>query len=92
VTRPGQWGNPEIEVRAEGQGRPVAFVATPGQRHAATAFDRLIGQGAAEGAPAAVRGRQGQQQPGDPDAPTAVRHPDDDPAEGGRAAMDGASA
>ncbi|MEA2515026.1 MAG: hypothetical protein QOJ59_4515 [Thermomicrobiales bacterium] len=45
MTRPGQWGNPEIEVRAEGQGRPVAFVATPGQRHEATAFDRLIGQG-----------------------------------------------
>jgi len=32
-------------VRAEGQGKPITFVLTPGQRHEATAFERLMEQG-----------------------------------------------
>jgi transposase len=33
-------------VRAEGQGKPITFVVTPGQRHEATAFTQLMEQGA----------------------------------------------
>jgi transposase len=36
----------KLHVRAESQGKPVAFVATPGQRHEATAFADLIAGGA----------------------------------------------
>lgn len=32
-------------MRAEGQGRPVTFVLTPGERHETTAFSRLMGSG-----------------------------------------------
>jgi len=36
----------KLHVRAEGQGKPATFAVTPGQRHEATAFDRLMAQGA----------------------------------------------
>jgi transposase len=36
----------KVHVRAEGQGKPMTFVLTPGQRHEATAFEQLMEQGA----------------------------------------------
>lgn len=36
----------KVHVRAEGQGKPMTFVLTPGQRHEAVAFERLMEQGA----------------------------------------------
>ena len=36
----------KVHVRAEGGGKPMTFVLTPGQRHEATAFERLMAQGA----------------------------------------------
>ena len=59
-TRPGQGGAPETEalgksqggfstkvhVRVEGGGKLLTLVLTPGQRHEATAFERLLEQGA----------------------------------------------
>ena len=36
----------KVHVRAEGQGKPMTFVLTPGQRHEATAFAQLMEQGA----------------------------------------------
>jgi transposase len=33
-------------VRAEGQGKPIAFVLQPGQRHESQAFEQLMEQGA----------------------------------------------
>ena len=35
-----------MHLRAEGQGKPMTFVLTPGQRHEATAFEPLMEQGA----------------------------------------------
>lgn len=59
-TRPGQKGGPETEalgrsqggfstkvhLRAEGNGKLMALVLTPGQQHEATAFERILEQGA----------------------------------------------
>ena len=36
----------KVHVRAEGHGKPMTFVLTPGQRHEATAFEQLMEQGA----------------------------------------------
>jgi transposase len=36
----------KLHVRAEGQGKPMTFVLTPGQRHETTAFEQLMEQGA----------------------------------------------
>jgi transposase len=36
----------KVHVRAEGQGKPITFVLTPGQRHETVAFERLMEQGA----------------------------------------------
>jgi len=36
----------KVHVRAEGRGKPMTFVLTPGQRHEATAFEQLMEQGA----------------------------------------------
>jgi transposase len=36
----------KVHVRAEGLGKPMTFVLTPGQRHEATAFEQLMEQGA----------------------------------------------
>jgi transposase len=36
----------KLHVRAEGGGKPLTFVLTPGQRHETTAFERLMEQGA----------------------------------------------
>ena len=35
----------KIHLRVEGQGKPVAFVLTPGQRHEAGVFEELMAQG-----------------------------------------------
>ena len=35
----------KIHLRVEGQGKPVAFVLTPGQRHEASVFEELMTQG-----------------------------------------------
>ena len=35
----------KIHLRVEGQGKPVAFVLTPGQRHEASVFEELMAQG-----------------------------------------------
>ena len=35
----------KIHLRVEGQGKPVAFVLTPGQRHEARVFEELMTQG-----------------------------------------------
>jgi transposase len=35
-----------VHLRAEGGGKPMTLVLTPGQRHEATAFTRLLEQGA----------------------------------------------
>ena len=35
-----------MHLRAEGNGRPITFLLTPGQRHEATVFEALLGQGA----------------------------------------------
>jgi transposase len=35
----------KIHVRAEGGGKPVNFIVTPGQRHETQAFERLMEQG-----------------------------------------------
>ena len=59
-TLPGRKGDPETEalgrarggfstkvhLRAEGGGKPMAFVLTAGQRHETTAFEQLMEQGA----------------------------------------------
>ena len=36
----------KVHVRAEGHGKPMTFVLTPGQRHEATAFEQVMEQGA----------------------------------------------
>src|SRR5262249_14627823 len=36
----------KIHVRAEGGGKPLTFVVTPGQRHDSTQFERLMTRGA----------------------------------------------
>jgi len=36
----------KVHVRAEGRGKPMTFVLTPGQRHEASAFEQLMEQGA----------------------------------------------
>lgn len=36
----------KVHLRAEGHGKPMTFVFTPGQRHEATAFGPLLAQGA----------------------------------------------
>jgi len=36
----------KVHLRAEGQGKPITFVLTPGQAHEVTAFERLMEQGA----------------------------------------------
>lgn len=36
----------KVHIRAEGGGKPMTFVLTPGQRHESTAFERLLEQGA----------------------------------------------
>ena len=35
----------KVHLRVEGQGKPVAFVLTPGQRHEASVFEELMAQG-----------------------------------------------
>ena len=35
-----------MHVKAEGRGKPLTVLLTPGQRHESTAFDRLMHQGA----------------------------------------------
>jgi transposase len=35
-----------VHLRAEGKGKPLTLVLTPGQRHEATVFERLLEQGA----------------------------------------------
>ena len=35
-----------MHVRAEGGGKPITFVVTPGQRHEAVVFEQLMEQGA----------------------------------------------
>ena len=37
-----------MHLRAEGNGKPITFILTPGQRHEATVFEALLGQGAVE--------------------------------------------
>ena len=41
---PGGFGT-KIHLRVEGQGKPVAFVLAPGQRHEASVFEELTDQG-----------------------------------------------
>lgn len=36
----------KVHLRAEGGGKPMTFVLTPGQRHESTVFERLLAQGA----------------------------------------------
>lgn len=36
----------KVHLRAEGQGQPMTFVLTPGQRHETVAFEQLMQQGA----------------------------------------------
>lgn len=36
----------KVSVRAEGSGRPVAFILQPGQRHESQVFEQLMNQGA----------------------------------------------
>jgi transposase len=36
----------KVHVRAEGGGKPITFVVTPGQRHEAVVFEQLMEQGA----------------------------------------------
>ena len=36
----------KLHLRAEGSGKPLTFVLTPGQRHETTAFEQLMEQGA----------------------------------------------
>jgi transposase len=36
----------KLHLRAEGGGKPLTFVLTPGQRHETTAFEQLMEQGA----------------------------------------------
>jgi transposase len=36
----------KVHLRADGNGKPITFVLTPGERHEATAFERLMEQGA----------------------------------------------
>ena len=35
-----------MHIRAEGNGKPITFVLTPGERHETTAFEQLLEQGA----------------------------------------------
>ena len=35
----------KVHIRAEGQGKPMTFVLTPGQRHETVAFEELMEQG-----------------------------------------------
>jgi transposase len=39
-----------VHIRADGQGKLITLVLTPGQRHEITAFERLMQQGAVKGA------------------------------------------
>jgi transposase len=41
----GGWST-KVHLRAEGHGKPMTLVLTPGQRHEATAFEQLLEQGA----------------------------------------------
>ena len=36
----------KVHLRAEGNGKPITFVLTPGERHETTAFEQLMAQGA----------------------------------------------
>ena len=36
----------KVHIRAEGNGKPMTFVLTPGERHETTAFEQLMEQGA----------------------------------------------
>ena len=62
----------KVHLRAEGGGKPLALLLTPGQQHEASAFDALMERGAVKRARAATataapyRRRQGVQQRGDP--------------------------
>ena len=35
-----------MHIRCEGNGKPITFVLTPGERHETTAFEQLMAQGA----------------------------------------------
>ena len=36
----------KVHIRAEGNGKPITFVLTPGERHETTAVEQLMAQGA----------------------------------------------
>jgi hypothetical protein len=56
----------KVHLRAEGGGKLITLVLTPGQRHEAPIFPQLMAQGQTQAEAALGSGRQGLQQPGHP--------------------------